>query len=85
MALTWPQFQYISCNVRRLAYWRARDEVCFGICAALGDEKTKKNLMESAGSIIKEPAMQEYTQEMLADAEERMRRIIDERKGNGNG
>lgn len=77
LALTWPQFEYITCNINRLQYWRAKNEVFFGVTAALGSDKNRENLFDCAGDFFirqPEPDMS-YTPEELAAAEARMAEI----------
>lgn len=77
LGLTWPQFVYISCQLYRLQYQRAKNEVHFGVCAALGGDKNRQNLMDSAGDFfIEEPEPElTYTQEELAAAMAKLDRI----------
>lgn len=80
LALTWPQFEYISCQLHRLQYQRAKNEVFFGIAAALGGEKNRKNLMESAGGFVErgadDAANMSYSEEELAAAMAKIDKII---------
>lgn len=72
--LTWPQFVYISCELHRLQYQRAKNEVHFGVCAALGGETNRKNLIDSAGDFFLEEK-QTYTKEDLAAAMDKLEKI----------
>ncbi len=77
MALTWPQFEYITYNICRLQYWHAKNEIYFGISAAFGSDKNRDNLFDCAGDFFlkaPEPDMS-YTPEQLAAAEARMAEI----------
>ncbi len=80
-ALTWPQFEKISFEVESLQFARAKNEVYFGICAALGGGKSQENLMDAAGSFVteEEPEL-EFTEEELRMAEERMAEELRKRK-----
>ena len=79
--LTWPQFEYISTNIARLGYWRAKNEVFFGVTAALGGEDSKKNLFACAGEIVTEPEINmDYTAEDLAAPRKRMQEILAQRR-----
>ena len=75
--LTWPQFDYISGQIKRLQYWRAKNEVFFGVAAAFGDKEDKRNLFDSAGDVFVEEPEPEltYTQEELAAAMAKLDRI----------
>lgn len=82
LGLTWPQFQYVSLQLHRLQYLRAKNEVFFGVCAALGGENNRQNLLDNAGNFfVEEPEPElQYTSEELAVAEKRMDRITAERR-----
>ena len=70
LGLTWPQFEYISCKLHRLQYQRAKNEVHFGVCAALGGSRNRENLLKSAGDFLMDEPEPEltYTQEELEAA-----------------
>lgn len=77
LRLTWPQFTYISCQLCRLQYQRAKNEVFFGVCASLGGNENRENLMDNAGDFfIEEPEPElTYTQEELDAAMKRADKI----------
>lgn len=79
-SLTMPQFFKAGAEVQRVQFQRAKNEVYFGICAALGGGDTQKDLMESAGSVLIEDgnALLAYTDDELRAAEERMKAILEE-------
>lgn len=77
LRLTWPQFTYISCQLYRLQYQRAKNEVFFGVCASLGGKENRENLLESSGDFFiaeKDPDLS-YTQEELDAAMKRADKI----------
>lgn len=80
-ALTWPQFCKVGEEVRRIQFQRAKNEIYFGICAALGGGEMQEILMQSAGDVIteKQPDLS-YTAEQLAAAEKRMAELNEQRK-----
>jgi hypothetical protein len=81
-SLTLPQFMKAGVEVRRVQFQRAKNEIYFGVCAALGGGETQEDLMQSAGSVLIEPPEPElnYTEEELRQAEARMAAIIAQRK-----
>ena len=81
-ALTWPQFFKVILEVRRIQYQRAKNEVYFGVCAAIGGGEAETDLLNEAGSFMLGEEMPElsYTEEELRIAEERMKAIIEARK-----
>ena len=73
--LTWPQFMYIGTEIERIEFMRARNEMYFPVCAALGDEKTQTEFLESAGKFVlpdEDPVNLSYTKEDLKRAQARM-------------
>lgn len=64
--LTWPQFEYISLQLYRLQYQRAKNEIHFGICAAM-DSKNRKTLLGIAGDLFMDEPETDltYTKEEL--------------------
>lgn len=85
-SLTFPQFQYISCQLHKLQYQRAKNEVFFGVAAALGGKDNRENLMASAGGFLQETEAgnMSYTQEELAAAMDKLNAIIAAEKEQGN-
>jgi hypothetical protein len=84
LGLTWPQFECVTCNLYKLHYWRAKNEVFFGVGAAFGGEKSRRNLFDCAGGFVLDPGGGEampYTPEALAAAEARMADELRRREG----
>ena len=81
LSLTWPQFEYITCQLCRIQYNRAKNEVLFGAAAVLGD-KTREALLKSAGDFFfdDEAPVLDFTPEQLAAAEVRMDKILAEQE-----
>lgn len=79
--LTWPQFCNVSALLYKVQFQRAKNEVYFGVCAAIGGEDSQKCLMKSAGSFLKEDETKlEYTEEEYKAAEARLAEIIKKRE-----
>ena len=76
-SLTWAQFTYISCQLYRLQYQRAKNEIHFGVCAALGGETNRQNLIDSAGGFFLDEPEQKltYTEEDFKVAMEKVNKI----------
>ena len=80
--LTIPQFFKVCNEAHRVQYQRAKNEVYFGVCAALGNEENRKDLFDSAGSFCLDDGDVElpYTDEELRIAEERMAQVLEQRR-----
>lgn len=77
--LTWPQFMYIGTELERIEFMRARNEMYFPVCAALGDSKTQGEFLASAGRFVlpdDAPVNISYTEEDLKRAQARMNEYV---------
>lgn len=86
--LTLPQLASVVAAITRVQAWRARNEVFLGISGAFGDEKARNALFDEAGTLYKEIGAEDYAnvdKDALKKAEERMRRILEERTKDGGG
>jgi len=80
-ALTVPQFFKASSETCRLQYQRAKNEVFFGVCAAIGGGEAQEDLFKFAGSsVIDEKTELPFTEEELRMAEKRMNEIQEEQR-----
>lgn len=80
--LTLPQLASVVAAITRVQAWRARNEVFLGISGAFGDEKARNALFDEAGTLYKEICAEDYAnvdKDALKKAEERMKRILEER------
>lgn len=80
LSLTWPQWEYISCQLCRIQYNRAKNEVRFGVCASISAGAAEV-LDRSAGDYFFDDAPKlTYTDEELKIAEARMDEINRQRE-----